>query len=301
MNESLIGCVFGRLTVIDEAPDRVSETGKRERMVLCRCECGNEVVKRITSLKIGNTKSCGCLRRELSAERRRIPETTKYPFYRKLRNVWRNMKRRCENPKAKGYKHYGEKGISVCNEWKDFNVFLCWSLENGYQEGLTIDRIDSNKDYCPENCRWANRKVQNNNTSRNHLLTYNGKTQSIALWADEMNLPYSTLKTRIDKHKWDVERALLTPRQSPGFNSVLTPNTTVSQQHRAAKGCQYTRDAALVSVHENGDNSELMGHHYTRHKRCRQRWRYVPFDRQQSAGREYIEPPCSDVRPEKSS
>lgn len=123
------------------------------------------------------------------------------------------MKNRCEKPQCQSFKHYGAKGISVCDEWQDFKEFLRWSLDNGYQDGLTIDRIDSSKNYCPENCRWADRKVQNNNTSRNHLLTYNGRTQSIALWADEMNLPYSTLKTRIDKYGWDIERALLTPKQ----------------------------------------------------------------------------------------
>lgn len=123
------------------------------------------------------------------------------------------MKQRCNNVNNKSYKNYGDKGIKVCDEWYDFKTFFDWALSNGYDNDLTIDRIDSTKNYCPENCRWSDRKTQNNNTSRNHLLTYNGKTQSIALWADEVNLPYSTLKTRIDKHGWDVERALLTPRQ----------------------------------------------------------------------------------------
>lgn len=182
-------------------------------MVLCRCSCGNEVVKWVSALKSGNTKSCGCLRRELSAERRRKPEKAGCPFYSRIRNLWNGMKNRCEKPQCQSFKHYGAKGISVCDEWQDFKEFLRWSLDNGYQDGLTIDRIDSSKNYCPENCRWADRKVQNNNTSRNHLLTYNGRTQSIALWADEMNLPYSTLKTRIDKYGWDIERALLTPKQ----------------------------------------------------------------------------------------
>lgn len=213
IKENLIGMVFGRLTVIAEAPDRVSESGRREKMVLCRCSCGNEVVKRIRVLKSGDTRSCGCLRSELSAERRRVPEKTNCSSYSRLRKIWNQMKQRCDNMNNKSYKNYGNKGIKVCDEWYDFKTFFDLALLNGYRDDLTIDRIDSTKNYCPDNCRWADRKTQNNNTSRNHLLTHNGKTQSIALWADEVNLPYSTLKSRIDKHGWDVERALLTPKQ----------------------------------------------------------------------------------------
>lgn len=205
--------VFGRLTVIAEAPDRVSESGRREKMVLCRCSCGNEVVKRIRVLKSENTRSCGCLRSELSAERSRVSEKTNCSSYSRIRDIWKHMQDRCDNMNNKSYKNYGAKGITVFEEWRNFKIFFDWALLNGYRDDLTIDRIDSTKNYCPENCRWSDRKTQNNNTSRNHLLTYNGKTQSIALWADEVNLPYSTLKSRIDKHGWDVERALLTPKQ----------------------------------------------------------------------------------------
>ena len=106
------------------------------------------------------------------------------------------MKERCCNPKNHAYKNYGGRGISVCEEWEDYNVFRKWSLENGYRHGLTIDRIDNDGDYCPENCRWTTRKVQGNNTRRNTFLTVGNETHTLSEWADITGISVSTISWR---------------------------------------------------------------------------------------------------------
>lgn len=118
-----------------------------------------------------------------------------------LHNVWCAMKERCGNPNNKSYKHYGARGISVCEEWQEYEPFRNWCRENGYKEGLTIDRIDTNGNYCPENCRWVDHKTQNRNYSRNHNITYKGETKCLADWADELGINRSTMLLRIKRGK----------------------------------------------------------------------------------------------------
>lgn len=126
--------------------------------------------------------------------------------YTKIYGVWHGMIQRCNNAREKAYKNYGGKGICVCNEWQEFIPFYEWAMANGYKEGLTIDRIDSNGNYEPTNCRWVDRFVQNSNTSRNRYLTYNGKTQTLSQWARELGIVRSTLIGRIKAH--GVEKSL---------------------------------------------------------------------------------------------
>ena len=119
-----------------------------------------------------------------------------------LHNKWMSMKERCNNPNCKSYKRYGAKGIKVCSEWEDsFQSFYDWSMASGYKEGLTIDRIDNSKGYSPDNCRWATSAEQNRNYSRNHLVTYNGKTQCIADWAKETGINRATILFRLQAGK----------------------------------------------------------------------------------------------------
>lgn len=207
MDKVFIGMKYGRLTVIDTAPDAVAPSGRKSKRWLCQCDCGNQSIVYDSSLRTGGTKSCGCLRREVAGDKARTHGLS----HSRLRNVWRLMLERCTQENNKSYYLYGGKGITVCDEWHNFLAFAEWSFANGYKDGLTIDRIDSNKNYCPENCRWVTRKVQNNNTNRNHLITWNGRTQTMAQWAEETGLPYSTIKSRINKHGWDIGRALSTP------------------------------------------------------------------------------------------
>lgn len=129
----------------------------------------------------------------------------------KLNKVWRNMKDRCYNPNNKRYPHYGGRGIIVCQEWKeDYVSFRDWAIRNGYQVGLSLDRIDNNGIYCPQNCRWIDSVTQNNNFSRNQFITFNGVTLSISQWAKRTGIHRNTLDFRL-KHGWEIGKALNFP------------------------------------------------------------------------------------------
>lgn len=119
----------------------------------------------------------------------------------KLYKVWEAMKRRCLNPNDKAYIHYGARGIKVCDEWLNFIPFFKWAKSNGYKEGLTIDRINTNGNYEPANCRWVTHYVQNRNYSKNHLITYNGKTKCLSDWADEFGINRATVLFRLKQGK----------------------------------------------------------------------------------------------------
>ena len=130
----------------------------------------------------------------------------------RLYPIWSGMKDRCLNKNNKRYSSYGGRGIEVCKEWQQsFRAFLRWAMANGYEEGLSIDRIDNDGNYCPENCRWATAKEQANNKRWNHLITYNGKTQTMKEWAEELGIKLSTLSQRINSYRWSDEKALTTP------------------------------------------------------------------------------------------
>ena len=121
------------------------------------------------------------------------------------------MKYRCSNPSRREYRIYGGRGIKVCDEWKEFESFMRWAVNNGYSEELTLDRIDNDGNYTPSNCRWASRRTQALNKSTNRYITHNGQTKTITQWATENNIPYYVLKKRIDILNWDFERAISEP------------------------------------------------------------------------------------------
>lgn len=214
MIENLKGKKFGRLTVLE----RVGSNKHRISLWKCICDCGNETIVNATHLRNGKTKSCGCLQKDKVRENHLKHNQS----YSKLYANWCNMRYRCNVPTNLNYYKYGARGISVCKEWDNtengFHNFYEWSIANGYKEtpndkgrnSLSIDRIDNDGDYCPENCRWVNATTQQNNMRRNHLITYNGKTQSIAEWAREFNIPYNVFNTRIN-HNWSIERAITQP------------------------------------------------------------------------------------------
>ena len=139
----------------------------------------------------------------------------------RLHNIWLTMRQRCEKPKCSTYHKYGAKGIKVCREWCSFENFRDWSLTNGYNDSLTIDRINPSGNYEPSNCRWVTQKVQQNNRSNNIKLTYKGVTHSITEWSSILHIPISILYGRY-YNQWEVERMFEQPiRKSPTKRRVI--------------------------------------------------------------------------------
>lgn len=210
----LSGKVFGKLTVLHQADDYVSKTGKPYATWLCKCECGVEKVYMQCSLTTGHTVSCGCHRRALMKEAKTIHGGVGTKLY----NSWRAMKERCTNPHAENYPSYGGRGIRVCEEWLDYEIFMSWALTHGYKPGLTIDRVDMNGDYTPENCRWINQRQQCNNKRNNRRITFNGRTKTLSEWASEVGINKGTILNRIDKLGWDASKALTEPVKHGGVS-----------------------------------------------------------------------------------
>lgn len=204
----LTGKTFGRLTVVK----RVGTDNQRNPIWLCKCECGNEKIIRGNNLKSGNTKSCGCLAREDSTERFGKLNYKTGQYKSRLYRIWTSMKTRCYNENASDtYQRYGGRGITVCDEWRDdFKAFYDWAMVNGYLDELTIERIDNDGNYCPENCRWANLHDQNRNRRSNRMFTFNGKTQCMLDWANELGIKPITMIARF-RRGWTVEQAFTTP------------------------------------------------------------------------------------------
>ncbi len=204
--EDLTGQQFGRLTVIKRAEN--DKNGSTQW--LCQCNCSNKTKKVIrgSALRNGLTQSCGCLHTEMLANRNRTHNLSKSKLYK----IWYAMKNRCYYSKDKCYNRYGGRGITVCDEWlHDFQAFYDWAMANGYADSLTIDRIDVNGNYEPSNCRWITNKEQQYNKCNNHLITYNGKTQTVKQWSIELEIEYGTLLSRLNRGHWTVEKAFTTP------------------------------------------------------------------------------------------
>ena len=139
----------------------------------------------------------------------------------RLYHIWQGMKRRCEYPKEANYSNYGGRGIRVCDEWHDSCNFFEWALANGYADTLSIDRIDYNGDYCPENCRWVDMVAQGRNRSNNRIVEYNGERRCLSEWSEIFRIPIPTLWHRLEKGM-SAQEALTTP-PNPKFSHVSKP------------------------------------------------------------------------------
>lgn len=187
MLTDLTGRRFGRLTVLGQA----GKTKWGDSKWLCRCDCGNERVVSGGHLKSGHTQSCGCYARE-EASRRAIVHGITSGGKPRTFTIWNGMKARCLNPKSVSFANYGGRGIGICDEWLSFENFHNWAVSNGYEDGLQIDRIDNDGDYCPQNCRWVSRKYNNTNKRNTNLITICGKTQCATDWIRELGISKAT-------------------------------------------------------------------------------------------------------------
>lgn len=191
-----------------ESFSRLTTAGPRFRIgkntyQVCQCECGNHAVVKSQNMKKGYKKSCGCLQKTCFGSSNKNSDS--YQAY----VIWRAMRKRCNWSGCKDYSAYGGRGIKVCQRWSVFENFLT-DMGNRPSRKHSIDRVDNDGDYCPENCRWATNVEQANNRSNNVLLTAFGRTKSISSWAVEFNMNYFALHGRL-KRGWELEKALITP------------------------------------------------------------------------------------------
>lgn len=198
----IVGQRFNFLTV-----ESFSHVGEGGAFWNCKCDCGEYKVLRGSDIKSGETKSCGCYRREV-AHNKATHGRSKDPVY----IVWRNMCSRCYDPKSPGYKNYGGRGIAVCDEWRGEGGFIVFLRDMGeIPEGYTLDRINVNGNYERENCRWATTGEQGRNKRNNRSITFNGEDRLMVEWSEFLGISYKTLKTRLNKLGWSVEKAFTTP------------------------------------------------------------------------------------------
>jgi len=206
----ITGRRFGRMVALKV--DHVKQYKPRNRIYnveywLCKCDCGKQKIVTKNTLLVGKTLSCGCYNKDKQTKHGKSKT--------RLYNIWSHILDRCENQNSKEYRIYGGRGIKVCEEWHDLDVFFEWALANGYDDNLTIDRINVNGNYKPSNCRWATRKTQNNNTRRNHVIEYNGERKTLAQWSEILGIDYKVLTYRIH-HGWSTEKAFTT-ETTPAF------------------------------------------------------------------------------------
>lgn len=210
MNKSneFVGKRFGLLTVIKriERPELKS----KHIMWECLCDCGNTTDVASNDLKRSvENKSCGCYRDQMSRERWLKHGDSNS----KLHSIWKGMRKRCNSKNNYNYHNYGGRGIKIHKDWEKYINFKEWAMNNGYEEGLSIERIDNKGDYEPLNCKWGTWFEQANNRRGNHDITYKGKTQTLSQWAREVGINKTTLRGRMNDLGWSIEDALTKPVQ----------------------------------------------------------------------------------------
>ena len=203
------GVQDSRLTVVSRS-NNVGSGRKVKAVWLCRCECGNMIEIRADAIRF-TTLSCGCLQKEVASKNvvsAHNHSKTHGDSKSRLYRIWTSMKTRCYNSNHEAYNLYGGRGITVCDEWRDNYIeFEHWAVNNGYAPNLTIDRIDVDGGYYPDNCRWATPKEQSNNKSNNHAIIVDGICHNVTEWANISGVNRETIYWRI-KHGWDAHDAV---------------------------------------------------------------------------------------------
>lgn len=194
--KDLTGNTYGKLLVLE----RSGSDKHRNALWKCVCACGNVVVISGRSLRTGHTRSCGCSTGEFISDAKSTTKkiSLQYP---RIYSIWCHMRRRCNDPKDKRYQRYGGRGITICDEWNDFAVFLIWALENGYSDELEIDRINNDGNYEPENCRWTTDIVQARNKGNCIYQQIDGKTMTLSEIAEQYHMNKSTIY-----HRYHVQK-----------------------------------------------------------------------------------------------
>jgi len=201
----LTGQRFGRLVALHQD---IREKPGRAYWV-CLCDCGKETTVRGGNLRSGDTRSCGCLSREVAQQRATTHGLSKHPLFK----VWCNMRQRCSNPRTANWAPYGGRGIVVCDRWKESFQAFYEDMSPTYQVGLQLDRIDNDGPYTSENCRWATRDQQGNNRRPNRRLAFDGQIHTVTEWADLLDIDRQALYARLSRG-WSVERVLTEPSHS---------------------------------------------------------------------------------------
>lgn len=200
----LEGQIFGRWRVINRAEN--SRTGKSRWF--CECSCGTKRIVFGGHLVSGNSVSCGCYSREITAERNKTHGKADSRLY----SIWLGMRDRCYRKTNHKYSEYGARGIGVCADWRSSYVsFEEWAISNGYIDGLSIDRINNDGNYSPDNCRWTTAITQANNKRNNHIVDYGGEKITVSQLSKISGVSYNTLLSRINRDGMSAEEAAVTP------------------------------------------------------------------------------------------
>ncbi|MBQ0014774.1 MAG: hypothetical protein KBS82_05580 [Oscillospiraceae bacterium] len=195
--KDLTGQRFGSWTVIERAQDKITKSNNKFTVWKCVCDCGTEREVVANSLLSGRSTSCGCEHSKIMTHVAKENFTTHGKTNTRLYQIWAGMRKRCFNPNSSNYANYGGRGISICDQWSDFEVFESWANQNDYSDSKSIDRINVDGNYCPENCRWVDSVAQANNRRSNTFYTYNGESHTLAEWAKIKNVSYKGLWKKV--------------------------------------------------------------------------------------------------------
>lgn len=251
------GNVYGRLTVIKR--DGCDNSGAAKW--LCKCECGKTVSVRGIALRKGTTRSCGCYSAEYHREKTKKFNTDNPRLYR----IWNTMKLRCRAKSQQSYKYYGSRGINVCKEWDNFDVFAEWASTHGYADNLSLDRIDPSGNYEPDNCRWVTMKEQANNKRTSRWFVFEGKKMTMQQIADKYGIPTSTLFNRLKRgmNIYDAVTVPIQPTNKKYHVICIDTNEVFESIHDAGKKYGVRGESIASAIHGRSETSGGV------------RWRYL--------------------------